>query len=286
MSGIFKGDSIYKSGGGGGGYKDGGQLIDGDFIKVENNAVSTYDNESRDPVNFYFELKDGEILNSVIEFTTQVNATVNVYILKNGFYYLLGNIGGNTVNAGDDYNINIIGKSYSLDPVTPPPTVPEYADIMGGIYGVAKVGNRLWLKENFTGIIQGVQYKAENNTVYYKCNSSQLKTFNENGWKLPRYADVSDLISYYNANQLKRPATPYSSWNDYAVGNNDVTFYPYGYGTPDIQQIGDVAAITIINDNSSTFWSAWSLYYSNPDPTQFNPHSVYGYCNIRLVKQL
>ena len=207
MSGIFKGDSIYKSGGGAGGYKDGGELVDADFIKVDNNTVSTYDNESRDPVNFYFDVKDGEILNSVIELTTVVNSTVNVYVLRNGFYYLIGNVGGNTVNAGEDYNINITGNSYSLDPVTPPPTVPEYADIMGGIYGVAKVGNRLWLKENFTGIIPGVQYKAENNTVYYKCNSIQLKTFNENGWKLPRNEDFNDLTNNYTANQLKRTST-------------------------------------------------------------------------------
>ena len=76
MSGIFKGDSIYKSGGGGGGYKDGGQLVDGDFIEVKNNTVSTYDNTARDPINFYFEVKEGESINSVVELTTVVNSTV------------------------------------------------------------------------------------------------------------------------------------------------------------------------------------------------------------------
>ena len=114
---IFKGDSIYKTGAGGGGYKDGGALVDGDFIEVKNNTVSSYDNVSRDPVNFYFEVKDGEILNSVIELTTAVNATINVYVVKNGFYYLLGNVGGNTVNAGDDYKINIIGDSFSVEQI-------------------------------------------------------------------------------------------------------------------------------------------------------------------------
>ena len=58
-------ETIYKYGGGGG-YKDGGELLDGDFIKVENNAASSYDNVSRDPINFYLETKEGEILNSIV----------------------------------------------------------------------------------------------------------------------------------------------------------------------------------------------------------------------------
>ena len=94
MSGIFEGDSIYKNGSGGGGYKDGGELIDGDFIKVENNTNSSYNNETRNPINFYFEVKEGDVLNSIIELTTTINSIVNVYILKNHIYYLIGNIGG------------------------------------------------------------------------------------------------------------------------------------------------------------------------------------------------
>jgi hypothetical protein len=144
MSGIFKGDSIYKSGGGGGGgFKDGGQLVDGDFIKVENNTVSSYDNVSRDPVNFYFEVKDGEILNSVVELTTAVNATINVYYVKNGLYYLLGNVGGNTVNAGDDYKLNVVGNSFMLEVVTPTQAVPEYADFKGNVISVVGYGDYL-----------------------------------------------------------------------------------------------------------------------------------------------
>ena len=132
MSGIFKGDSIYKSGGGGGGgggYNDGGQIVDDDFMKVENNAVSSYDNVSRDPINFYFEPADGEILNAIVELTTAVNATVNVYVLKNGFYYLLGNVGGDTVTAGNDYKVNITGDSYAIEQVTGGGFIPEFAII-------------------------------------------------------------------------------------------------------------------------------------------------------------
>lgn len=152
MSGIFKGDSIYKSGGGGGGFKDGGQLVDGDFIKVENNTISSYDNVSRDPVNFYFEVKDGEVLNSVVELTTAVNATINVYILKNGFYYLLGNVGGNTVNAGDDYKLNVTGDSYSLEQVTPGGgSVPSFFEIDGVFYPLKEFNGYLWLMQNLAG---------------------------------------------------------------------------------------------------------------------------------------
>ena len=152
MSGIFKGDSIYKSGGGGGGYKDGGELVDGDFIKVENNTISSYDNVSRDPVNFYFEVKDGEVLNSVVELTTAVNATINVYVVKNGFYYLLGNVGGNTVNAGDDYKLNVTGDSYSLEQVTPGGgSVPLFFKIDGVSYPLKEFNGYLWLMQNLSG---------------------------------------------------------------------------------------------------------------------------------------
>ena len=152
MSGIFKGDSIYKSGGGGGGFKDGGQLVDGDFIKVENNTISSYDNVSRDPVNFYFEVKDGEVLNSVVELTTDVNATINVYVVKNGFYYLLGNVGGNTVNAGDDYKLNVTGDSYSLEQVTPGGgSVPSFFEIDGQFYQLKEFNGYLWLMQNLAG---------------------------------------------------------------------------------------------------------------------------------------
>lgn len=149
---IYNGPSIYKFGGGGGGYKDGGELVDGDFIKIENNTISSYDNVSRDPVNFYLDLKDGEIANSVVELTTGVNSTINVYVLKNGFYYLLGNVGGNTVNAGEQYNLNVIGDSYALDQITTPSNDPKFVTIKGQIYGLAKIGGLLWTTENLRWI--------------------------------------------------------------------------------------------------------------------------------------
>lgn len=196
MSGIFKGDSIYKSGGGsGGGYKDGGELVDGDFIRVENNTISSYDNETRNSVNFYFEVKDGDILNSIIEFTTQVNASVNVYILKNGFYFPLGNIGGNTVNAGDDYKINIIGDSYDVEEVNNSNSGPDYAEIDGKILRVylSASGERLFTQQipdspnSF-----GEYYYNWNQTIEFRNKVSSA------GWRFVNAGD--DKIDFENSN--------------------------------------------------------------------------------------
>jgi len=190
---IFKGDSIYKSGGGGGGYKDGGALVDGDFIKVENNTVSSYDNVSRDPINLYFEPKDGEVLNAVVELTTAVNATVNVYVVKNGFYYLLGNVGGDAVTAGNDYNVNITGDSFAIENVTAPSSEPQAIIIDGYIYGLKKYGSIYWadrdLQFNVPGCIK------TNNTTYY--TNANIKNLNCPPFEIPSDNDWNDLRSNY-----------------------------------------------------------------------------------------
>jgi hypothetical protein len=186
MSGIFKGDSIYKSGGGGGGFKDGGQLVDGDFIDVENNTVSQYENTSRNEINFYIEAKDGEILNSLIEMTTQVNATVYVYVVKNGLYYLLGNVGGDTVNAGESYNVNISGNSYLIEQVTEPPVDPEYINF-GGQFGICRLvytDTRVWT---------GKDLMFDN---YANCLAA---ISNLPGWRIPSHYDWDNLRSYYGS---------------------------------------------------------------------------------------
>jgi hypothetical protein len=217
MSGIFKGDSIYKSGGGGGGYKDGGQLVDGDFIEVKNNTVSSYDNVSRDPVNFYFEVKDGEILNSVVELTTAVNSTVYVYVFKNGIYYLLGNVGGDTVNAGEDYKVNIIGDSYSIEQVSDKPT-PAFINIGNIIYPCKKIGNLIWTtshcrneasafditeywpigKPSPQSTYPGYFYNIRKNEHYRKINNKIYP------FRLPTVNDIEDLktASGNSANKL------------------------------------------------------------------------------------
>lgn len=279
MSGIFKGDSIYKSGGfGGGGYKDGGQLVDGDFIKVENNAISNYDNVSRDTVNFYFDYKDGDILNSVIELTTAVNSTINVYIVKNGFYYLLGNIGGNTVNAGDDYKINIIGDSYSVEVINNLNIYPEYADFGYGTYKTIYLGGLLWLRENFKGNVNTTDYFDDNGTRYYQVNLNFVRQ-NFNGWRIPTNEDVAALLAAAgnNYNNLKITGTPYSDWNTYATGLSKFDAYPYSVmryqggesylGTEFCMamNVGNEPSIALVvskGDNSGSFMSSYNaLFY-------------------------
>lgn len=222
MSSIFNGDSIYKSGGGsgGGGYKDGGELVDADFIKVENNTVSYYDNVNRDPVNFYFEPKDGEILNSIIEMTTAVNSTVNVYILKNGIYYSLGNIGSNTVNSGDDYKINITGDSFSIEQVSNSLEI-AFVEIYGVNVPVKKIGNLYWTTQNVD--IPGSNKKFNYGQSYYK-RESFSQNVNINGFRIPNSSDT-DALKLNGRNAI----CSQSGWSS-NQGTNTTGFnlYPYG----------------------------------------------------------
>lgn len=249
MSVIFKGDSIYKSGGGGGGgYKDGGQLVDGDFIKVENNTISSYDNVSRDPVNFYFEVSDGEVISSIIELTTEVNATINIYVLKGGFYYLLGNIGGNSVNAGNDYKVNIVGDSYSIEQVSGGNT--PILIINGNPYKIALLSEigLAFTAENLNEEIG--DYKAYGNNNSNRANgygllyqplsilsSDQtpvpaLSAIIPTGWRLPTSSDWGKVLNYYNDDSKWGKIRSDSGWGN-TQGTNETGFniLPSGYST-------------------------------------------------------
>lgn len=248
---IFKGDSIYKIGGGGGGYKDGGALVDGDFIKVENNTVSSYDNVSRDPINLYFEPKDGEILNSIVELTTAVNATVNVYVVKNGFYYLLGNIGGNTVNAGDDYKINVIGDSFSIEQVSSLP-IAEYAVILGFQYKLLKVGGVYWICSDLKG--SSFEHYETANTCYYKKNIN----INIDGWRLPKPSDLSNLQNTYSWIQLRST----TDWPSDYEGNNQSGFnakaFGYYYKPTESISLFNWRSTMMVNDNGVA--KEWDMF--------------------------
>lgn len=211
MSGIYNQPSIYKQGGGGsGGYSDGGALVDGDFIKVENNSISTYTNTSRSDINYYFEIQDGEVLNAVIELTNEYNATVHVYILQNGFYIPLGNVGGDTVNAGDDYKINIVGNSFMLEVVTPMQYVPEYADINGQKIKVVGFGDYLIT-------VDLGQWYTENEIIEFVSNSG--------GWDLLTHSQWDGIYSYFGNNALRST----SGWNNtQGTNTSGLNFYPFG----------------------------------------------------------
>lgn len=254
---IFKGDSIYKSGSGsGGGYKDGGALVDGDFIEVTNNSISTYDNTSRDPVNFYFEVSDGEIVNSVIEMTTAVNSTVNVYVVKNGFYYLLGNVGGDTVTAGNDYKINITGDSYAIENVSNSPTL-EMVTIEGNVYGVLKVGSKYWLKENLKG-------GTDHSGMSYFSRSEVENNYMGTGWRIPTETELGNLITSYSYKDLLGSDHWYAGWGGTNASGMDIEAYGYWTGSfisrnnedalfPYITTIGNTLNCMSFGKNSVTY---------------------------------
>lgn len=279
MSGIFKGDSIYKNGGGGGGYKDGGELVDGDFIEVKNNTVSSYDNVSRDPINFYFEVKEGEILNSVVELTTAVNSTVYVYVIKNGIYYLLGNVGGDTVNAGEDYKVNITGDSYSIEQVSGG-LIPAYLDFDGKNYALKKIGDLYWTTENIVanasafGIsgywpigkpnpqstYPGYFYGITSNDQYQTIKN-KIKPF-----RIPTYSDYSNLKVACGDDTN---AAVEIGWSHYPTATNISGFSAKPCGNYNL------------NSGVSLQGSVVSLLYVNPDSSgKIPPHYGTGTCGL------
>ncbi len=234
--------SIYNIGGGGGrGYENGGKLADGGFIKVENNALSSYDNVSRNDVNFYFEPAEDEILNSVVEFTTAVNATVNVYVLRNGFYYLLDYIGGNTVNAGEEYKIDIIGNSYLIENVINNSSSPEYAVILGDIYPVKEYNGVLWTTKNLKsltgyGTIRNAPFgDSSYNPFYYESTFLLDKLNSFYPWRVPTDDDYTKLkiyngfVSPDGGNKAFITGIPQLP---NATNSSGFTAYPYGHYNP------------------------------------------------------
>lgn len=260
MSGIFNGDSIYTIGGGGG-YKDGGALVDADFIEVANNTVSTYQNDNRNELNFYFDVKPGEPLNSVIEVTNENNATVYVYITNQyGELIQIGYIGTNTINAGDVYNITIIGNSFIIENVTEPSSDPGAVIIDDYLYGCKKVGNRIWATECL-GIItpnsKDNQSGIPGNRFYPKSELDLIQSKLSNGWRIANGGDWADLRdnSGYTVQQLQSV----NGWSELS-GNNasGLNFYPFGYmQTESISTLyrkGLWAANWDYNDSNSLFW--------------------------------
>lgn len=280
---IFKGDSIYKSGGGSsGGYSDGGALVDADFIEVTNNSISTYDNTSRDQVNFYFEVSDGEMINSVIELTTAVNSTVNVYVLRNGFYYLLGNVGGDTVTAGNDYKVNITGDSFSLELVTPAQVDPEFVNLMGSVYGVKKVNGLYWIDRNFMGDVG--TWIDDNSTRYY--DYAAFENINLDGWRLPTKTEINSLINSLYPDTAKAMKST-SGW--YAGGNGDnstgLNFKPYGYYNVQLADNTRVSRFFIKDTSDTSVYYFGSLNYDSSSSLYMNSNNkvVQWQLNVRLV---
>lgn len=241
--------SIYNIGGGGGGYKDGGQIVDADLMEIKNNTVSSYDNISRDAINFYFDTAEGEIINSIVDLTTAVNSTINVYVLNNGLYYRLGYIGSNTVNAGNDYKVTITANSYAVEQVSG--YDPEGKIVIGSnTYGVAKVtGAGLYIMtENLNeGIAESSRQTAYNGDDSYRINgygllydplgiwdtSGNIKgsfaAMIPEGWRIPSIADykkITDLLNGGSVNKIKS----IDGWATPGTNELGTNFLPSGRG--------------------------------------------------------
>lgn len=273
---IYNAPSIYKQGGGGG-YNDGGALVDGDFIKVENNTVSSYDNTARSDINFYFDVNAGVVLNSIIELTNEYNATVHIYILQNGYFIPLGNVGGDTVNAGDDYKINIVGNSFMLELLTPSQADPEAVILDGVIYPCKKFGSLLWMTSELQ--IENFSHKIYNGVHYYLPNLN----INVNGWRLPNDSEFSYIINTFTSTQLKDVTT----WA--TNGNNESGFNWHGYSRyyNDWEKLdpgtGQLGTYLYNNSNSGTpgtknLYNDGSLYSDGIYPGM--------YYTVRLVKEV
>ena len=282
MSGIFKGDSIYKSGGGGGGggYKDGGELVDANFIEVENNTVSSYNNENRNTVNFYMDSQAGDIVNSVIELTTQVNATVNVYVVRNGLYYLL-NYTVNTVNANENYIINITGDSYEIEQTNEPLDNDPILIYNGNGYKCHIIGNQIWTED-----IEKYIYWHD------------MPTDIGDGWRVPGIRDFNNLIFYCQDNFSDPLGTVLKSTSGWVANNgtNESGFnaIPNGsckYNSPDYpSQIGEYARYWTSDLYNETFAYIFYMSYDSNNLSQgtlFSGDTYYSNkLTMRFVKDL
>lgn len=303
--GVFNGNSIYNDGGAGGvgGYADGGQIVDGDFMKIENNAVSTYDNVNRNTLNFYLEPADGEIINAVVELTTAVNSTVKVYVLRNGLYYLLGNIGGNTVNAGDDYKLNIVGNSFVLEVVTPSQADPKYAEINGVAYGVKKIGSQYYITEDYQGefntnfgnkqLYDAVPANTAGKCKFFYQGSNKGTMYRLHPYKTNSGGEYSSFIDEFN--QSVYPwRLPTNSDSIYSTNctylKNNLNFDKFGFATC----LAYGSSIGINSFDRETQWGFWFvnnnslniLYNYDDNSTPSALSSGDNFARIRLCRDL
>lgn len=256
---IYNSPSIYKQGGGGGGYKDGGQLTPAQYITVPNNVIATYDN-SADEINFIIE-DDGKPHNSIVQVSTSVNATVNVYEIRNGFYYLLGVVGTNTINAGDDYTVNIVGNSYVVENVTQQSSEPAAVEIAGGIYGLKKIGSLYWTTSNLKD--DSYQYIWEGE-CYYTYHAPI------NGWRIPNEAECDDLMAAYPNTADVKSTTEWVGGGGNGNNSSGLNFYPKGYWNPYQNRPSNLGYASVIlrnkNGNILTLTITSNYMKSGSDP--------------------
>jgi hypothetical protein len=203
MSSVFKGDSIYKSGGSGG-FANGGQLPSSPsgIVEIKNNTIYEYNNTNNNDLTFVFSKKE-DVFNSVIELTTSVNGNVYVgYIDIQGFVIPLSVIGTTSVSANNSYKINIVGDSYAIENVSVVNNDPIAATVLGNLYPCKKYSNFIVVGpigggNNGTG---GIYWNE------YNIRANWLKKFRAEGYDIPTTSQWEEyklnpdikLLGYYD----------------------------------------------------------------------------------------
>lgn len=239
---IYNAPNIYKNGSGGGGFKDGGELVDADFIKVENNTIANYTNDNRSVLNFYYDVKSGEIISGIIQITNNYAATINVFRVVNGIFTYLGTINGNTLNASEEYEISCNGNSFTINQVTPPVDQDEYTEIDGDLVKVTRLGNMIWtdyLKKVIPGNKPNGYPWCRNSInplgtgtdyVYYSWDYAKTLT---GAFKLPDETDVQNFQTIINGLGSAAPVKSTSTWNGGNNGTNTTGFGMWPTGQMD-----------------------------------------------------
>ena len=227
---IYKQTSIYKQGGGGGGYSDGGELEEKDFILIQNNTVYEYINTSSETVNFYFE-NTNEFLNTIIHLTNEVNSVVNVYIKQGDYLFLIGLVGSNnSLNANTNYDININGNSFEIKEIEEPEATPGAVQLFqDGWIPIVKIGSLLWTAKDVFydfGVPAAMKHE-EDGVLYFSPNIvNDINAKLPYGWRVPTYGDYTNLKSTLGTDSgLKAKST---SWGN-GTNESGLSLLPNGY---------------------------------------------------------
>jgi len=265
--GVFKGNSIYNdgaAGGGGGGYNDGGELTPADYIELENNSFYKLEGNDAAYLNFVIDGESG-VLNSIVEISTNVDSTVNVYVRRNGLLYILSAI-ANLIYSNKSYRLVISGDSYTIEEiVNVAPTISK-AEINGVYYDVFQFGNKI-ITQDLGAWFSGYEFESLLDSLGGE-------------WTYPTQYFINQIINDVGIDAMRST----SGWNDtQGTNTSGLNFFPYGhefYGT--IYDAGTESDFWSDPQNNLIrnylgIWSSTTVYSSFSKDTKLR---------ARLVKEL
>lgn len=219
--GVFNGNSIYNDGGagGGGGYNDGGDLTPADYIEIENNSF--YKLEGNDAANLNFVI-DGEsgVLNSIVEISTNVDSTINVYVNRDGLLYKLSTI-DSLIYQNKSYRLYINGDTYYINEINQSISISK-AIINNNLVDVIVYGN----------------YIITQDLGWFNYNEFE-DLVNTSGWSKVSYQVLSTIKNDLGQDSMRST----SGWNTpQGTNTSGLNFYPYGR-----KQGGDMNGVGYFN---------------------------------------